>query len=96
MKRFRSDHGGEYLNEVLTKFFAQKGIIHDLTSPYNHESNGVAERFNRIIQTIVRAMLLDIKSVNSDINKRYLAEASSTAVHLKNKLPHSAVNGMTP
>ena len=64
VKRFRSDQGGEYLNEVLEEFFAQKGIQHDLTPLYNHESNGVAKRFNRIIQTMVRAMLLDMKSEN--------------------------------
>ena len=98
MKRFRSDHRGEYLNEVLEEFFAQKGIQHDLTPPYNHESNGVAERFNRIIQTIVRAMLLDMKNVINAVNnnRRYWAEASITVVYLKNRLPHSAVKGITP
>ena len=70
LKRFRSDQAGEYLNEVLEEFFAKKGIQHDLTPPYNHESNGVTERFNCIIQTIVHAMLLDMKNVINPVNNR--------------------------
>ena len=74
VKRFRSDQEGEYLNKVLEEFFAEKGIQHDLTPPYNHESNGIVERFNRIIQIMVHAMLLDMKSVNpvnNNNNRRY-------------------------
>ncbi|KAI0996912.1 hypothetical protein K3495_g11271, partial [Podosphaera aphanis] len=48
-KAFRSDNGGEYVNKDLSKFFAQKGIVHDLTPPYSPESNGIAERLNRSI-----------------------------------------------
>ena len=98
VKKFRSDQGGEYLNEVLEEFFAQKGIQHNLTLPYNYESNGIAERFNRIIQTMVRAMLLDMKKVINPVNnnnRHYWAEVSTIAVYLKNRLPHSAVKSMT-
>ena len=42
-KRFRSDQGGEYINDELKAFFAQKGILHELSPPYCHEYNGVAE-----------------------------------------------------
>ncbi|KAI0998282.1 hypothetical protein K3495_g9913 [Podosphaera aphanis] len=48
-KAFRSDNGGEYVNKDLSKFFAQKGIVHDLTPPYSPESNDIAERLNRSI-----------------------------------------------
>ncbi|KAI1007148.1 hypothetical protein K3495_g1071 [Podosphaera aphanis] len=48
-KAFRSDNGGEYVNNDLRKFFAQKGIVHDLTFPYSPESNGFAERLYRSI-----------------------------------------------
>ena len=61
-----------------------------MSPPYCHEYNGVAERFNCTIQTMVRAMLMNL-------DKYYWAEASATAVYLKNRLPHSAISvrGMT-
>jgi len=55
--RFRTDGGGEYVNKELREFFAEEGIIHKITPPYSHESNGIAERFNRTIVTMARAML---------------------------------------
>lgn len=89
-KSFRSDNGGEYINNSLTNFFAQKGIVHDLTPPYSPESNGVAERLNRSIGEAIRAMLLPLKS------KRLWAEAANTYVYTKNRLAHGSVNGKTP
>ena len=43
IKRFRTDGGGEYVNNEMLKLFYKHGIIHDMTPPYSHESNGVAE-----------------------------------------------------
>ena len=48
-KSLRSDNGGEYVNEQLTKFLTQKGISYDLSPPYSPESNGVAKCLNRTI-----------------------------------------------
>ncbi|KAI0992189.1 hypothetical protein K3495_g15997, partial [Podosphaera aphanis] len=90
VKQFRTDNGGEYLNEILTRFFAQKGIRHDLTPPYSPESNGVAERLNRSIGEGIRAMLLPLK------DKRLWAEAAKTFIYVKNIQSHSAINKMTP
>ena len=59
-KTFRSDNGGEYVNNKLTTFFAQKGIIHDLTPPYSPKSNGVAKRLNWSISEAIRSMLLPV------------------------------------
>ncbi|KAI0999528.1 hypothetical protein K3495_g8668 [Podosphaera aphanis] len=89
-KTFRSDNGGEYVNNELYTFFAQKGIIHDLTPPYSPESNGVAERLNRSIGEAIRAMPLPF-------NEKFLwAEAANTYIYTKNRLAHGAVNGKTP
>jgi len=57
VRRFRTYNGGEYVNERLRRFFASKGIIHELTPPYSPESNGVAERLNRTIGEGVRAIM---------------------------------------
>ena len=47
---------------------------------------------------MVHAMLLDMKNMINLVNnnRRYWAEASTIAVCLKNRLPHSAIKGMTP
>ncbi|KAI0994735.1 hypothetical protein K3495_g13446 [Podosphaera aphanis] len=89
-KSFRTDNGGEYVNQSLSKFFAQKGISHHLTPPYSPESNGVAERLNRTIGEGIRAMLQPFKE------KRLWAEAVQTFIYTKNRQAHSSVNRQTP
>lgn len=89
VKRFRNDNGGEYVNKMSEQYFLEKGIKVELTPPYSHKSNGVAERFNRTIGTMVRCMIMD--------HGKYLwGEAYATAVYLKNRLPHSALKNKTP
>jgi transposase InsO family protein len=44
IKRIRSDIGGEYLSNDFGENCAEHGIIHETTTPYSPQSNGVAER----------------------------------------------------
>jgi transposase InsO family protein len=83
--RFRTDNGGEYVNKEIETFFSESGISHNRTVPYSHESNGVAERFNRTIITIARTLLVDYES------KALWAEAIAYAVYTKNRLLHNAL-----
>ncbi|KAH0609220.1 uncharacterized protein H6S33_001448 [Morchella sextelata] len=87
--RFRTDGGGEYINKDITNYFDSQGIVHEQTPPYTPESNGVAERFNRTVTTMVRCMIMDHP-------KSLWGEAYATAVYLKNRLPHSTLKGKTP
>ena len=41
IERIRSDNGGEYFAGALMKEFAKRGIEHEPTPPYSHESNGL-------------------------------------------------------
>jgi len=86
---FKSDHGREYINTEMLWFFHRTGIRHEPTPPYSHESNGIPERYNRTIQTMMRAMLLNL-------DKRLWAEACTTSVYLRNRLPHSSLQDKTP
>jgi len=52
-----TDNGGEYVE--AEKFLRSKGIRHLYTPPVSHQSNGVPERYKRILQTMVRSMLID-------------------------------------
>lgn len=92
IKRLRTDNGGEYISQTLKTFFERKGIVHERTPPYSHESNGVAERLNRTLETIGRSMILD-----SSMPPFLWAEAIATAAYLKNRQPHKALSGrITP
>jgi transposase InsO family protein len=57
IKRFRSDCGGKYFSNEFDLFCAEHGIIHERTSPYSSQSNGVAERKNRTLTDLVNSML---------------------------------------
>jgi hypothetical protein len=46
IKWVRSDRGGEYLSNDFGEYCAEHGIIHETTTPYSPQSNGVAERKN--------------------------------------------------
>ena len=83
VKKIRSDNGTEFCNDKLKKFFHEKGIDHQLTTPYTPKSNGLAERANRTILDGARAILIDSK-----LPIKFWAEAVATTTYLKN---HSLV-----
>jgi transposase InsO family protein len=58
-KYLRFDNGKELVNEGLKKWAAEKGIIIETTAPYSPSQNGVAERFNRTLLELARAMLFE-------------------------------------
>ena len=45
-RSFRTDQGGEFVNGYLEAYFKEKGMTHQETGAYFHESNGVAEPYN--------------------------------------------------
>jgi transposase InsO family protein len=57
IKRFRSDRGGEYFTNEYDLFCMKHGIIHERMLPYSPQSNGVAERKNRILTDLVNSIL---------------------------------------
>jgi transposase InsO family protein len=57
IKRFRSNRGGEYFSNEFDLFYAEHGVIHERTSPYSPQSNGVAERKNHTLTDLVNSML---------------------------------------
>ena len=56
-KAIRIDRGKEFLNERLSAWCQEKGIDIQLTAPYSPSQNGVAERMNRTLVELARAML---------------------------------------
>jgi hypothetical protein len=56
-KAIQIDRGKEFVNEKLKQWCKGKGIEIHLTAPYSPSQNGVAERMNRTLAELGRAML---------------------------------------
>ena len=91
VKCFRTDNGGEFVSDAFEEYLRNDGIKHELTIPKCPQQNGVAERLNRTLVEMVRCMLAD-----SQLPKRFWAEALSTACYIRNRSPTKAVQGKTP
>ena len=57
IKVFRTDGGGEHNSHEFQVFCDEEGIIHEVTSPYTPQHNGVAERRSRIILSMAKMMM---------------------------------------
>nr|GFB13399.1 putative ribonuclease H-like domain-containing protein [Tanacetum cinerariifolium] len=79
---FRSNNGGEYVNSQMKLFFQSKGIVHQTTCPHTPKQNGVAERKNRLLLEMTRALIIE-----SHVPKSFWPEALATAIYLINRLP---------
>jgi hypothetical protein len=91
LKTLRSDNGGEYTSTEFREYLERCGIRHETTVPKTPEQNGKAERMNGTIMESVRAMLRD-----SDMAKKFWAEAVRTAVYIRNRCPTSSLPEITP
>jgi transposase InsO family protein len=59
IKILKSDNGGEYTSKEFVNYCKDVGIKRELTTPYNPQQNGVAERKNRTIMEAVKTMIHD-------------------------------------
>jgi transposase InsO family protein len=91
IKILRSDNGGEYTSKEFLNFCKDVGIKRELTTPYNPQQNGVAERKNRTILEAVKTMIHD-----QDLPMCLWAEATMTTAYVQNQLSHSALGLKTP
>ena len=57
IKTLRTDNGGEYTSKEFVAFCKLTGIRRELIVPHNPQQNGVAERMNRSIEEIIKALL---------------------------------------
>nr|GEW63236.1 zinc finger, CCHC-type [Tanacetum cinerariifolium] len=79
--------GGEYYDPVFFQFVR---IIHETTTPYTPQQNGVAERKNRALKEMVNSMLS-----YSGLSDGFWGEAMLTACYLLNRVPNKR-NMTTP
>ena len=57
IKVIKNNRGGDY-KEPISEFCAQHGIIHEVTTSYSPQSNGVAECKNHTLKEMMNAMLI--------------------------------------
>ncbi|XP_071715107.1 uncharacterized protein [Rutidosis leptorrhynchoides] len=72
-------------------FCEERGIIHQTTCPHTPQQNGVAERKNRILLEITRALMIE-----SNVPRSFWPEALATATYLVNRLPTRALELKNP
>jgi transposase InsO family protein len=75
IKVLRSYNGGEFTSNEFKALCGEAGIKRELSTSYNPQQNGVAERKNRTIMEAVKAMLHD-----QNLPKHLWAEAARTTV----------------
>ncbi|XP_059632903.1 eIF-2-alpha kinase GCN2 isoform X3 [Cornus florida] len=86
-----TDNGTEYFNEVLGSFLTEKGIFHQSTCVDTPQQNGIAERKNKHLLEVSRAIMFSM-----NVPKYLWGEAVLTATYLINRMPTRVLNYFTP
>jgi hypothetical protein len=86
IKIFHSDSAGKLTKGPMRQFLESSGILIGSTNPDAPQQNGVAERTNYTIASMVCTMLL-----NADMCDWFWPLAAQTAVYIKNCILHSAL-----
>ena len=96
----RSDHGGEFENDLFDKFCEKYGINHNFSAPRTPQQNGVVERKNRILEELGRTMINE-----HHLLKYFWADAINTTCYVLNrvlirptlnKTPYEILKGRKP
>jgi hypothetical protein len=91
IKTLRSDNGGEFTSKEFNEYCKEVEIKRELSTPYNPQQNGIAERKNRTIMEAVKAMIHD-----QDLPMHMWEETAKTVVYVQNKSPHKVLENKTP
>lgn len=87
VKAIRVDNAPELISGEMKTHLKKKGVTYERTVPNSSAQNGVAERANWTVCAMARAMLID-----SDMSDYFWPFAVQAAVHIKNRVPHSALD----
>ena len=90
-KKIRTDNGGEFVNPTINELCRRNGIVHETTTPYTPEQNGIAEHTIATCFEMVRCMLH-----SSKMDSQYWGEALMYTVHIRNLSPMSALPSIVP
>ena len=91
IKVLRSDNGREYFTKLLSDFFSQNGIFQQSSCVDTPQQNGIAERKNKHLLEVARALLFTHK-----VPKIFWGDAVLTATFLINRMPSKVLKFATP
>nr|GEX12782.1 zinc finger, CCHC-type [Tanacetum cinerariifolium] len=77
----KSNRGGEYFSIEFSSCCESQGLIHQRTTPYTPQKNGVVERKNKVLQDMINTML-----VSANLPKNLWGEALLTTCHVSNRI----------
>jgi transposase InsO family protein len=101
VKIFRSDNGGEFINDTFTLNLEEVGIQHQCSASYAHQQNGKAERVMRMIKGRMYAML-DFSCLpiglwgEAALTVCYLFNRTKSRVLPSGKTPYKMLHGVQP
>lgn len=88
---WRNDGGGEFLNTEMQSHLQELGLTLEKTILYFHEQAGVVERFNRMIQSIMRCIPL-----GSDLPRTFWGMVVASAAYLHNRTINTNTKAKAP
>ena len=86
----RTDNGGEYTSNEFLEYCSIEGIKKENTVPHTPQQNGVAERKNKTMVGVAKAILFD-----RGLPLFLWVEAYKTAVYIQNMCPHTTLGRKT-
>jgi Integrase core domain/GAG-pre-integrase domain len=91
IKTLRTDNGTEYTNHEFQSYLKHMGISHQTSCVGTPQQNGIAERKNRHLLEVTRALLF-----SGNLPKNYWADAVLTGCYLINRLPSRVLDFKSP
>ena len=79
------------MNQHMETFFTTHGLIHQTSCPHTPQQNGIAERKNRTLLEIGRALMFE-----AHVPSYFWPEAIASATYLTNRLPSKALQFKSP
>ena len=86
VKILRSDRDGEYFPNEFSIFCEEHGLIHQSSTSYILQQNGLTKRKNRTLIDMVNAMIL-----SAELPFNLWKEALLTAYHVHNRVPSKKI-----
>ncbi|MBW0491418.1 hypothetical protein O181_031133 [Austropuccinia psidii MF-1] len=99
IKAVRTDNGAEFKNNTFDAYLKDKGIIHELSMPYEHHQNGKIEQTNRLISEIARTFPIAANLPTSlwPWAFKHAVWIFNQSLHVdKQKTPYEIISGMKP
>jgi len=91
LQYLKSDGGKEFCSKEFTEWLTSDGVTHEMSAPYEHEQNGLAERG---IQNVSQRAMCQLFGTN--MSQGFWPYAVENAVYLINRSPTTTLKDKTP